>query len=251
MYWKWVAIFFLCTLSTIVYSYNTKGVLNCFDKNLVVGGSYDCTLTLKQFRSDGHNDFKQLEGSNFLNLFYINEIYNLKRTDNNVTIEVNLYPTKFFKNKEFFIYSFRGLNIPIELQNINILKNKLLIKKYITWDQPSEDDGTSSLWIWLLVVVILGGIAFVIIRQKKEQPKSDKEIEDLKAKIEKAQSRSDMERVYARKEVVIRIIGIENEAFQEFRDSIVEIQYKPVWTPEEEERVREKFKKLKGEINGV
>jgi hypothetical protein len=226
---------------------------------VVEGEPFDAYIRIWPLQNEDLELIKtKLESNTFLDFFHIAKVYNIKYSENNeevVEIYVKAILVNYYVPRQFYIWAYKSLTIPFEIQNLTPVKNPNG-KNYIIQKQKVNPFETSSpyykiiilLSIVLLMVAVFAGRVFY---QKRNVKLKHKEIElSWNELFSSAQSRNDFEQIYTKKDEWLEFIGGETPPILHFLTTINSIQYKKDWTEFEELQVRDAFDEIRSIFEG-
>ncbi len=152
----------LLFLSMNVFATNTEGILTFDEKNLNVGGIYKFNLILVPYEYEEIDNFKDLAQKKFLDFFYINEVTNVRRSENNsdaVVISGSLVVLKKVGTRPFYIATHRDLNFPVRIGDVKTFADLMATGNNENFFPVGkvENKVRGYKWWWLL------GIAIVVV----------------------------------------------------------------------------------------
>ena len=140
--------------------------------NLIIGDSIDLKISfwpkdLKLFK-----DIKKLEGTSFLNIFYVLDVNKFEISKNNydvINIFIKAIVLKPYKRKPFTIWNNGLKNIPIDIRNITVDdlkgKEKKITYYSINYNKVFNHDYFHLIGLALLIFILF--IIFKIFRNKR------------------------------------------------------------------------------------
>lgn len=115
----------------------------------------------------------------------------------------------------------------------------------------ARDEASSRTWLWLVMAMIVLAavtLSFLVLKKSKKlrRLKEKRENEDFwKTKLKAAQSREEIEEVYAKRKKWIEALSPPSAALAKFCDQIEEVQYKRQWTEDEFREVTQGLNELR------
>jgi hypothetical protein len=241
-----------------VLSVETEGRLSFPSvKNLIVGEVFTGKLVLLPFeeRLISKSSF---EGKNFLGLFYVANVRNIKTSENNydaVIVEMDLVLPSKFESQELYIWQLGDRNIPIKIETRPINNVTLNAKDFVIYSPPpvSFDEFDWNYLGLLLITVFLLGYLFYTL-QKRRLKRRAGSLMDYRSLMSSVSNHKDLENIYKiRREILVCVQDLESkQKFNEFFEKYKWDQFRPEWREREIEPLVEEAKELSGEIsNGV
>lgn len=153
-------IILLVLFSVNILATNTEGILTFDEKNLNVGGIYKFNLILVPYEYKEIDNFKDMAEKKFLDFFYINEIENVRRSENNsdaIIISGSLVVLKKVGKKPFYIANHRDLNFPVRIGDIKTFADLMATgnKENFFPVGKIEEAKRGYKWWWLLVIALI------------------------------------------------------------------------------------------------
>jgi hypothetical protein len=249
-----LAILFLFLFTHNIVGYETTGKLS-FEKgklSLIEGDFVSAQLLLNPYETKDLSSLKELEGKNFIDFFFVNKVKSVKRSENNfdvVLIELDLILIKAFKQREFYIWVHRDLNIPVEFKKIDVKKNDKTDKKFFIWEERiSNFNGKKVILYWVLIASLLFLTIYFFKRKNKAGKKIDRDLNALKAFFDE----NDYWNIYSNKSLLTRYVS--NEKANELRKMMEEDLFSKkgdIPLEEKSEQIHKKMKEIKNELDGV
>lgn len=178
---------------------------------------------------------QKLESSDFCDFFYIGKIESIQFSKNNpVVLEVKADMTlkKYFNASKPLIWSYLALNIPINIEGMELKPQEDKIQEYITFDIQRHVD-QPNIWSWILGILFLAIIILIVVIRKNKRVIRKTDVEEIKSLIKTANSRLGYEEIYAKKKRIEEIFGVGNPAFTNFFTIVDKHQYKKNWSEDD------------------
>ena len=194
---------------------------------------------------------KELLGKRFLDFFFVSKIHKAGFSQNNpeaYELKMDLTLVKHFNKQKPIIWSYKGLNIPIRIEDIRILSDKNKIKEFVVFKTPEKANETTNnlAYAILIIALIIGYLAHRYFGSKKVAIKTDR---DWKEVLANATTREDFEMLYEQRTVWMDSLGGENPQFIELIYIINKHQYKKTWGDEELSSIDFIFSEIKDSLN--
>jgi len=250
-------IVLLCTflISYSVFSYEVKGILKNLDHSntILEGESFNAQINIWPMADENLNNVKDvLIGKTFLDHFYIASVSNIKFSENNsdvIIVYAKLVLTTAYQNKSVFIWTYKSLTIPFEIENINPVKNDLE-KDFIILSQESGGDKLKRMWpytvIALVVIIVITPLAIRYRKLRVLKMEKQRVLLLWRERFKNAQTRTDIENIYKTRDEWLKLIGGETPPILEFFQKLDLIQYKKEWSDIEEHQVMEAYDDIRG-----
>lgn len=250
---KLAIVLVLVLLSFLSFANESVGKLN-FENNVVkVGENNKAILEIYPITKMVYEDLKTLENQTFIEYFKVARIDSLKQNENNPevwTVEMELISLKEFSVYAPHIWSWKAINIPIEMrQDLRILDNIKNEKKIIVLESTTSIP-KDNLWkiVGAAIILFLGAVVFVIYDQSKKKVDNRNKWKDIFNNIN---SREDFERVYSLRKEWLRKVPEDVPCVQEFFTVMNSCQYKKDWSDVEVSQVQNAFDELKVAVDKV
>ncbi|EQC47016.1 hypothetical protein M899_0120 [Bacteriovorax sp. BSW11_IV] len=248
-----VAILALITFSIISFANESIGKLT-FENNLVkVGESNKAKLEIYPITKMVFEDLKTLENKTFLEFFKVAKVESLKQNENNPevwTIDLELISLKEFSVYAPHIWSWKAINIPVEMTNdLRILNNFQNEKKIIVLESKSVEKKNYT-WVIVLSVLALAIFVAIVISVKSRNARLIAQ-NKWKEIFNNINSREDYERVYSLRKEWLTKVPEDVPCVQEFFTVMNSCQYKKEWSDIESHQVQNAFDELKIAVDKV
>lgn len=250
---KILTVLALIIFSIISFASESVGKLT-FENNLVkVGESNKAQLEIYPITKMVFEDLKTLENKTFLEYFKVAKVEALKQNENNPeiwTIDLELISLKEFSVYAPHIWSWKAINIPVEMTNdLRILNNFQNEKKIIVLESKSIDQKNYT-WIVVLGVFAFAVVITIIISVKKRNARIIAQ-NKWKEIFNNINSREDYERVYSLRKEWLTKVPEDVPCVQEFFSVMNDCQYKKEWSDIEKHQVQNAFDELKVAVDKV
>ena len=254
---KYLLLFLIFLFSSIeAFSQEKQGILrneSSETSSVKEGDTFIATLTIWPIAFVEEGQFKKnLVDKPFLNFFHVTEVMSEGFSENNqeaYEIKLRLILTKFFDNRNFVIWDYKGLNIPVTIKGITPVPLKGRNQNFILLSQDYLEKKEINWLPYILVLILFLGIAgFYLpkyLKKKKEKKYLDEKIQKWKASFKNAQSRDQLEGVYASREDWIILLPMKTPEILDFFETINKHQYKKEWTDEDEREVVNSFDSIR------
>ncbi|WP_198296038.1 hypothetical protein [Bacteriovorax sp. Seq25_V] len=181
-----------------------------------------------------------IENKDFCEYFFIGKVKKVVFSKNNPeALEIHADATlkKAFSERKLLIWSYLALNIPIDTSSIKTVADNQKIQEFITLSVERASATHNSLFIMLglgLLLILLVGFYIRFRRGNKVHENN----QDWKKIVLAAESRDEVEYIYANKDEVVKFFGGENPSLLELFKRINTHQYKKEWNEDELEDIR-------------
>ena len=236
-----------------VFSYETQGQLVVEKKSPVKEGEiFRAKLLLWPYGSSDRSFFKTLENTFFLDFFYVIEVHNAQRSENNtdvMVVDMTLALGKYFDHNKLYIWNLRDLNIPIEFKGFSPEENPLKIQKFLTWDQKFVKKAKE--WPIVEMVLILVGFAIVLVVLYRffESKKERKEPFNALNFLEECKGTEGFEKIYNNRfKIRANIDGSHLIQFNRLLEELNTYQFQKEWPEDGIRKTEDLFSSLKEEM---
>jgi len=225
-------------------------------KKISIGDTTRAILLLWPVES-GHE--KELVASirenNFLDAFYIVDIIDAKRNENNIDVlevEMMITSTKKIASEQLQIWTIDKENIPIEINSIEIVGDIKPTEDAIVVDIEKNDNRSwfapvvSILGILLLLLIFYGRKKVIARRLEREKLKK---LNSWKKTFNSAKRRKDYENIYNKRLEWEKYITSDKSLVKNFYQTINKHQYKKTWESFESNDTKESFDKIRHILN--
>lgn len=199
---------------------------------------------------------KKFTNKAFLDYFHVTEVLEEGYSENNpdaYKVRLRLVLVKFFDNRNFSIWPFRGLNIPVSIKNINPAALEGRNKELMLIEQDYSFSSNKGLYLILFIIILFVSISIKVIPSFLKKKKIERELLEFKnlwnSKFQNASERKDYEFIYSSREIWLKCVPMQTPQVLEFFEVINSHQYKKEWSIEEFEEVSNSFKNIKDIIN--
>jgi hypothetical protein len=250
-------VLFFVFINNLSFAYETKGQLINLDENktLIEGELINAKLKIWPLQSAIPSEIKKtLEGTDFLGLFHITNVKKVEFSENNnemLDIDLSLVVIKKFEKQPFYIWSYKALNIPIEVVDLRTVLNPnkskgILVEKT---DYTYISDSNIKYYIIAILVVILCVILNMFFRHRARVKIEKRKIEEKHKKwnevFSNAETRKDYEYVYHNREKWLELLPVKSPPISIFFEILNEHQYKKEWDIDNEVEVRHCFDEIR------
>jgi hypothetical protein len=227
-------------------------------KEMVIkqGDFFTGVIRLWPFPNAEEDAFKKLEGATFLHSFTFVELESFSYSTNNpdvLIVKATFVLQNVFPQKDFYLWEYRDLNIPLEIRNITPKEYKVKDSTFVLYKQDVEarTKDFTILYISLLVFCLLLVFEYYRYNQRKErQLKTDQQFQQQvsywNTQFIDASEREAFEEIYKCRDQWMKIIGMKTPPMVDFFRSVKMHQYKREWNGEENDDVIGNFDQIRG-----
>lgn len=220
------------------------------------GDSFVATLTLWPIKNVSPGEFSQkYTNENFLDHFYVSKIIEEGYSQNNpeaYTVKLRMILVRHFDIRNFILWNYRSLNVPVSITNLNPIPLKGRNKDFILLQQFYSTGETNYLPVFILSLFFLMVIIFLTVKHLKYKTEKEKELAfrlQWARQFKSADTREDYENIYASRSEWEKCIEIKTPEMIEFYETLNEHQFKKEWTEHEAIEVKESFEQIRGILN--
>lgn len=246
------AIVFLLFFGLQVQAYQAKGVLEGLQKEetIPLGDTFQAKLTVYPIESFIGEDVRSsLDGSMFLDLFFVHRIDMIRKLPQNpevLEVRFSLVLTKAITPGNFYIWSYKGLNIPVELKNIRTEKADGNKEIYI-FEQQLESSRYVLLGGGALAFIVFAAGVTIFLRKKKSKiAGKNQDLERIKELFRTAKERVEFEEIYGKKDFWLREINGMTPDIHYFFKELNKVQFKKDWNEVDRTMVASSFENIRG-----
>lgn len=173
----------------------------------------------------------------YLSFFKVVKIVETKKSENNsdvLVIRGSAILYKVFEKRDFYLWSYKDINIPVEIKVGELKENKSDTKKMIFFETPGDEFDNDNWRLYLAIFIsVLILVVFLLryIKRKKMKLKKEEELESERSawaeKFTNASTREDYENIYKTRHLWIKQVGgRETPLMADFYETINKHQFK-------------------------
>jgi len=239
------------------FAYETKGELINLDsdKTLLEGEVINAQLRIWPLQDAIKSEVSnKLEGSEFLGLFYVSEVKKVAFSKNNsevLEIALTLVVLKNFVKQPFYIWSYKALNIPIEIVDLktvaNTVKTQGVLVEESGYKYEFSDNLIKGIVSFITLVLVGLGVFFFSRFKKKKQiaEKVRKQNEKWHIKFREANDREDFEYIYVNRALWLKLLVVQAPPITQFFEVLNQHQYKKEWSVDDKVEISNCFDEIR------
>lgn len=245
-------ITFSCLISPSSFAQNSKieGVLENIDNSgsIQEGEIFKAKMTIIPLNAVIASEFSEaLKKSLLMGYFKVLNVKSINFSINNsevLEVYLTLVLVRQFSKQDFYIWSYKGLNIPFIFKNITSLKNTAKLKEFLVHEQFEEKYNIyKKYYIVSFVVFLVLFILFIIKSIKKRrgklsiQERRNREYSKWSELFRSAGDRNDFEKLFIEENIWSQYISIDNESIEKFKYEMKNSMYQESWDQDLLERI--------------
>ncbi|MBT3583310.1 MAG: hypothetical protein HN509_00270 [Halobacteriovoraceae bacterium] len=221
------------------------------------GEPFEAEIKIWPFGNSILEEVAKIEGTVFLDYFYVAKIDKIEFSPNNqqvVVIRGVFVLTKKFGEMPFVIWSYKALNIPVTIKNIVTKGFKPKSKSFLFTDQAVSTPFKIPTLYYFIFFTLLLVLGLVMYFKKKRDLKNERirALEETREgwllKLKKAKKRKDYEKLYLEKSYWVQYLEIDEQGVEDFCKTLRQHMYKKKWHAEELDEVENSFTRIRGGI---
>lgn len=200
-------------------------------ENVTQYNPVDFELTIWPFENKEFDYFREINKNRFLNFSYINKIYSIEKSENNseaLVISGELIVLNDIDKTKPHIFTFRDVNIPVELRFGQIEKDNLAESKELKTVEYLKENEKSYMTIYLgLITLALAIIIFLIFLVLKGRSKRSAVITfNILDSLKKIESKGDFLELYENREYIKNVLKDNKDLMKELETIIHNVIFK-------------------------
>jgi len=233
----------LVSLSSFAYKINAKLEITKGSSEWVEGETREVLLTVWPVEEIDHKYLKEnFEGNDFIDNFFVSKVVSNNFSKNNPTayeVRMNLTLKNFFNRNKPQLWNYKALVIPVTLHQMIIKKDPKKINEYKVLNVNRIEISKDNIYYYIgavfcsLLLIILLIIGSRLLKKKKIRLEEKKVRDNWVNLIQMAESRTDIEYLYEKRDVWMNVLGGKNPQFIQLLDVINKHQYKKDWKDED------------------
>lgn len=242
-----VYIFIIVSIFTqsLLAQVNHEGVFENIESqaDMVEGDMFRAKITIMPLQAGIPSEIRnKLEYKTFLNYFLVVSVESIAFSKNNsdvLEIFLTAVVQKNYKPQDFYIWSYKGLNIPFEIRNINISLNSAKNKDYLIHEQDALSLSNIA-WYYYFALLIASMFLFKLALVKMTKIKASR-LEQKRKKLlfrkwkdlfKQSSERKDYENLVVLNNEWKELLGPSCPKLDEFVFEVNKIMYEREWTDE-------------------
>jgi hypothetical protein len=222
-------------------------------KVLKEGEIFEAMIRLWPWTNPKINEFKELEGKEFANYFFLANILSVNYSENNEEVlEIHgLFVLKKKPAVNYYLWAWQNINIPVEIKQVEVEGIKQ-IPENLVWEKQDITRKWNLGPKLLVMVLLLTALGFLFWGQIekifKNKTKSKYLYNDRKKWNElfrNARERKDYEEIYRQRVKWGKLVNLKISPTQSFFETLNRYQYKKSWTDTENLDVQIAFEQIK------
>jgi len=258
LFFKLVVLFFVTINSSFSTEEDLRGIFSPIEaRNMMNEGEvFAGKLVIHPLKELSKKSIYSLEGRDFLGMFQIVQITSVMQSNYNkeaYEIRGDFVFKKIPSPETVHIWSYLGLNIPVQLVGFGALKPTQASKEFILWD-GGHSYSSFPLVKYLLISLLIIGLPIGVFvgrevhKNNKEAKKKREQKEYMVAKLRGAVSISELSNIYLEKKDWQTFLDGKGVQIDPFLEKINEYQYRPDISDDVVEELTIMAKKVASEI---